>query len=156
MYPCVFWTMPFLSPFSYFHIWCNSEQVHCSAFTRFFSIRSHWCSQQAPWGFWFLCGRRGSHRAVQHSLFVRAASELCQVIISARIPRSHPFWQYSSEFSVGEIIYCCKYSPVKLYVLLFPQLSEPFMVIIQWLNRQAWQPSNFHTSYAASKKKVKN
>lgn len=76
-------------------------------------------------------------RAVQHSLFVRAANELCQVIISARIPRSHPFWQYSSEFSVGEIIYCCKYSPVKLYVLLFPQLSEPFMVIIQWLNRQA-------------------
>lgn len=137
-------------------LWCNPEQVRYSTFTRVFSIRSHWCSQQTLWGFDSSVADVVASRAVEHSLFVRAANELCHVIISARIPMNHPFWQYSSEFSVGEIIYCCKYSPVKLYVLLLPQLSEPFMVIIQWLKRQAWQQSNFHTSYAASKKKGKN
>ena len=59
-------------------------------------------------------------RAVQHSLFVREASRLCQVIISARASWSHPLLGYSSEFSQREIIYCCNYFLGNLHVLLFP------------------------------------
>lgn len=59
-------------------------------------------------------------RAVQHSLFVRDASRLCQAIISTRTSWSHPLLGYSSEFSQREIIYCYKYFLGNLHVVLFP------------------------------------